>query len=300
MWERIWGDGMPKIKTAAALGLFDGVHLGHRAVLKTAAAQKMNGLTPCAFTFPPESTAGKGTEFIYSVSEKSSLLKTSCGIDKIYSPPFADICGMDGETFAKEILCREMNAAFVCCGKDFRFGKNAAWGVEELAGFGKRYGFTVQTVDDVCLGSERVSSTAIRRLLQKGELRRANLFLGEPYVMMKEIVSGAQLGRTIGFPTANQLFGRGQLVPAYGVYASRTLHEGKWYPSMTNIGIKPTVDYGGAPLAETYISGFSGDLYGKTVQVVLLDFIRPEKRFSDITQLRQQIEQDVEMSINRP
>ena len=118
--------------------------------------------------------------------------------------------------------------------------------------------------------------------------------------MMKEIVSGAHLGRTIGFPTANQLFGRGQLVPAYGVYASRTLHEGKWYPSMTNIGIKPTVDYGGAPLAETYISGFSGDLYGKTVQVVLLDFIRPEKRFSDITQLRQQIEQDVEMSINRP
>ncbi len=291
---------MAKTRTSVALGLFDGVHLGHRAVLKTAAAQKMNGLTPCAFTFPPESTAGKNAEYIYSGKEKQMLLTSSCDIAKIFSPQFSEICMMDGDTFARSILRKELNAAYVACGKDFRFGKDAAWGIDELAGFGRKYGFTVQAVDDVCCGNERVSSTAVRKLLQKGELRRANLFLGEPYMIMKEISSGAQLGRTIGFPTANQLFSKGQLVPAYGVYASRTLYEGKWYPSMTNIGIKPTVSYGGAPLAETYISGFSGDLYGKTVQVVLLDFIRPEKRFSDLDELKQQIRRDVELSIDCP
>lgn len=291
---------MAKTRTSVALGLFDGVHLGHRAVLKTAAAQKMNGLTPCAFTFPPESTAGKNAEYIYSDKEKQMLLTSSCDIAKIFSPQFSEICMMDGDTFARNILRKELNAAYVACGKDFRFGKDAAWGIDELAGFGRKYGFTVQAVDDVCCGNERVSSTAVRKLLQKGELRRANLFLGEPYMIMKEISSGAQLGRTIGFPTANQLFSKGQLVPAYGVYASRTLYEGKWYPSMTNIGIKPTVSYGGAPLAETYISGFSGDLYGKTVQVVLLDFIRPEKRFSDLDELKQQIRRDVELSIDCP
>ncbi len=291
---------MAKTRTSVALGLFDGVHLGHRAVLKTAAAQKMNGLTPCAFTFPPESTAGKNAEYIYSDKEKQMLLTSSCDIAKIFSPQFSEICMMDGDTFARSILRKELNAAYVACGKDFRFGKDAAWGIDELAGFGRKYGFTVQAVDDVCCGNERVSSTAVRKLLQKGELRRANLFLGEPYMIMKEISSGAQLGRTIGFPTANQLFSKGQLLPAYGVYASRTLYEGKWYPSMTNIGIKPTVSYGGAPLAETYISGFSGDLYGKTVQVVLLDFIRPEKRFSDLDELKQQIRRDVELSIDCP
>lgn len=291
---------MAKTRTSVALGLFDGVHLGHRAVLKTAAAQKMNGLTPCAFTFPPESTAGKNAEYIYSGKEKQMLLTSSFDIAKIFSPQFSEICMMDGDTFARSILRKELNAAYVACGKDFRFGKDAAWGIDELAGFGRKYGFTVQAVDDVCCGNERVSSTAVRKLLQKGELRRANLFLGEPYMIMKEISSGAQLGRTIGFPTANQLFSKGQLVPAYGVYASRTLYEGKWYPSMTNIGIKPTVSYGGAPLAETYISGFSGDLYGKTVQVVLLDFIRPEKRFSDLDELKQQIRRDVELSIDCP
>ena len=291
---------MAKTRTSVALGLFDGVHLGHRAVLKTAAAQKMNGLTPCAFTFPPESTAGKNAEYIYSDKEKQMLLTSSCDIAKIFSPQFSEICMMDGDTFARNILRKELNAAYVACGKDFRFGKDAAWGIDELAGFGRKYGFTVQAVDDVCCGNERVSSTAVRKLLQKGELRRANLFLGEPYMIMKEISSGAQLGRTIGFPTANQLFSKGQLVPAYGVYASRTLYEGKWYPSMTNIGIKPTVSYGGAPLAETYISGFSGDLYGKTVQVVLLDFIRPEKRFSDLDEPKQQIRRDVELSIDCP
>lgn len=291
---------MAKVRTAAALGIFDGVHSGHRAVLKEAAARKKNGLVPCAFTFPPESTSGKGMEYIYGTAEKNFIIEERCGIEKIFSPDFADVCGFSGEAFARDILRKEMNAAYVVCGNDFRFSRDASCGVDELIELGKKYGFEVRTVDDVCIGNERVSSTLIRKLLSKGEVRRAGLMLGEPYMIMKEIVSGAKIGRTIGFPTANQMFEKGQLVPAYGVYASRTLYEGKWYPSMTNIGMKPTVGYGGTPLAETYISGFSGDLYGKTVQVVLLDFIRHEKRFSDIEQLKQQIKRDMERSLHRP
>jgi riboflavin kinase/FMN adenylyltransferase len=289
---------MENNKTAVALGMFDGVHLGHRAVLRAAFEQKKQGLIPCAFTFPPESTANKGASgYIYSESEKSLLLSRDCGIERVFSPRFEDICGMDGGCFAQDILCGEMNAAFVCCGRDFRFGKGAACGVDELRSFGERYGFTVQTVEDVYCGGERVSSTAVRELLISGELSRANAMLGKPYIIAKDVSRGAQLGRTIGFPTANQLFGEGQLVPRYGVYASRAHVNGKTYPSITDIGVKPTVEYGGAPLAETYIHGFSGDLYGSPLIVELCGFIRPETKFGSLDELKGQIDADIKSAL---
>ena len=290
---------MEKKYSAVALGLFDGVHLGHRAVLKAAAEQKQQGLVPCAFTFPSESAAKKGTGgFIYGDSEKADILTEECGIEHIYSPPFADICGMEGAEFAEEILRGELNAAFVCCGNDFRFGKGASCGTAELRSFGERLGFRVETVEDVLCGGERVSSTLIRRLLAEGDTERANTLLGSPYTIMKTVSRGAQLGRTIGFPTANQLFDAGQLVPRYGVYASSTVIDGKSYLSMTDIGMKPTVDYGGAPLAETYIHGFSGDLYGSPLRVSLLRFIRPEMKFSSLDELKAQIDRDVQSALN--
>ena len=290
---------MDKIKTAAALGLFDGVHLGHRAVLGTAAKEEKNGLVPCAFTFPPESSANKGAAgYIYSEYEKNFILEHDLGIKRVFSPRFADICGMDGETFAKEILCGEMNAAFVCCGNDFRFGKAASCGVDELRRFGEKLGFTVKTVEDVFCDEERVSSTLIRELLAAGELERANKLLGQPYIIVKNVSRGAQLGRTIGFPTANQIFDKGQLVPRFGVYASKTYANGKWYPSITDIGMKPTVDYDGSPLAETYIHGFAGDLYGSPVQVMLCAFIRPEMKFGSVEELKKQISVDTEYALN--
>ncbi len=290
---------MENKRTAVALGMFDGVHLGHRAVLRAAAEQKKQGLIPCAFTFPPESTANKGAAgFIYSESEKRLILSSDCGTEQIFSPRFEDICGMDGDAFARDMLRGEMNAAFVCCGRDFRFGRGAAWGVDELSSFGEKYGFSVQTVDDVFCGDVRVSSTAVRRLLAEGELDRANAMLGKPYIIAKEVVRGAQLGRTIGFPTANQLFAEGQLVPKYGVYATRAYVNGKTYPSITDIGMKPTVKYGGAPLAETYIHGFSGDLYGSPLKVELCSFIRPEMKFGSLDELKRQISADTAFAMN--
>ena len=168
----------------------------------------------------------------------------------------------------------------------------------ELKSFGERFGFRVETVEDVVCGGEKVSSTLIRRLLAEGSTERANTLLGSPYTIMKTVSRGAQLGRTIGFPTANQLFDAGQLVPRYGVYASSTVIDGKSYLSMTDIGMKPTVDYGGTPLAETYIHGFSGDLYGSPLRVSLLRFIRPEMKFSSLDELKEQIDRDVQTALN--
>ena len=288
-------------KTAAALGIFDGVHLGHRRVLRTAAGQKENGLMPCAFTFPPESTAFKGAEgYIYSSTEKEHILREHCGMEKILSPEFAEVCGMEGEDFARDILAGELNAAFVCCGRDFRFGRGASCGAEELATFGRRFGFRVETVEDVCLDGKRVSSTEIRRLLLSGSTEEANALLGAAYMIRRTVTHGAQLGRTIGFPTINQVYEPGQLVPAFGVYASVTVTGGRVYRSMTNIGVKPTVHYGGAPLAETYIHGFSGDLYGSVPEVRLLRFIRPERKFSSTEELKRQIAADIQAAVEMP
>lgn len=286
-------------KTAAALGLFDGVHLGHRAVLGAAAEMAGQGLVPCAFTFPPDCAAAKGADgYIYGEAEKSFILENSFGITRVLAPPFAAVCGMDGESFAREMICGEMNAAIVFCGNDFRFGRGASCGTAELARFGEKYGFAVKTVEDVCFSGERVSSTAIRGLLKAGDAEKAAALLGEPYMMLGTVERGAALGRTIGFPTINQFFGKGRLVPAFGVYASRTWAEGRCYPSVTNIGVKPTVHYGGAPLAETHICGFSGDLYGKTIRVYLTGFIRPEMKFSSLDELKEQINSDISAAVS--
>lgn len=282
-------------KTSVALGLFDGVHLGHRAVLELALKNAVNGRAPSVFTFMPDTVLRKQTGadgYIYPQAEKERILK-ALGFGMIYSPPFSEICGMTGEEFAENILAKKMNAEAVCCGTDFRFGKNASCGVGELKKLGERYGFEVFTAEDVMLDGNIVSSGLIRRLLGDGDVKAAEKYLSAPYSVCGEVVSGAHIGRTIGFPTANQLFEDGQLVVRFGVYASRVTVDGKAFPAMTNIGIKPTVDYDGKPLAETHIIGFSGDIYGKKIRTSLVEFIRPEKKFSSVEELKHQIKDDM-------
>lgn len=282
---------MEKRKSAVALGLFDGVHLGHRAVLKLAVE---SGFVPSVFTFNPSAVTKKSESgYIYGSYERSKLLR-ECGIEKILSVGFSDLCSLSGEEFVKNILIDEMNAGFVCCGNNFRFGKNASCGVNELREFGRKYGFDVAVADDVVYEGETVSSTAIRNMLMNGDIIKAWQFLDEPYTINKKVVHGAELGRTIGFPTINQIFSKGQLVPKFGVYASQVLIDGYYYRAMTNIGMKPTVNYGGMPLAETHIIDFSGDLYGKYVRLNLMEFIRPEQKFGSLDELKRQITEDME------
>lgn len=283
-------------RTAIALGLFDGLHLGHRRVLETALEQREAGLCPCAYTFPSETAVHKnGAAYIYPTELKKWLLCDTCGMEKVFCPDFSEVSSMTGEAFARDILAGQLHAGCVICGRDFRFGKNAACGERELKALGEQYGFTVEMTEDVRMEGETVSSGKIRTLLQKGELERANRLLGEPYLIKETVIQGAHLGRTLGFPTINQPFHKGQLVPCSGVYASLVRVPGAgWYHGLTNIGIKPTVRYGGDPLAETYIDGFSGDLYGAAVQVVLRNFIRPEQRFASVELLSEQMRADLE------
>lgn len=286
-------------KTSAALGMFDGVHIGHRRVLELALKNAENGCIPTIFTFEPYTVLKKPTGFggyIYTDAEKRRILE-GMGFDRVYSAVFGDICGLSGEEFARNILADKMNAASVCCGNNFRFGKNASCGTAELCRLGKKYGFQVHIAEDALLDGEIVSSGEIRQLLAAGDISRANALLGAPYAISAEVVRGAALGRTIGFPTANQLFEDNQLVPKFGVYRAETEIDGITYAAMTNIGVKPTVHYGGKPLAETYISGFSGDIYGRFIQVKLLEFIRPEKKFNSVEELKNQINDDMNIVV---
>ena len=287
---------MESTRTAVALGLFDGVHLGHRAVINAALAQKKNGLSSLVFTFEPDCVLRKagGTQgYIYTKTEKEILLCEQIGVDEIVSPPFERLCCLSGEEFADEILCRQLRAAHVCCGNDFRFGKNAACGANELMDFGKRFGFEVEVISPVEYGGSIVSSSRVRELLLKGDITLANELLGFNYFINAEVSNGNHIGRTINFPTINQEFSDGQLIPKFGVYSTLTNVGGKVMPSVTNVGVKPTIEGVRRPLAETHIIGYNGDLYGKSADVCFKSFIRPEMKFASLDELKAQINKDI-------
>lgn len=283
-------------KLAVALGLFDGIHLGHRAVLNLALEQEKNGLIPAVFTFNPSAVLRKTSGqdgYIYTHIQKYNILSEYGFFVQIYSARFEELCGMSGEEFAENILVKKLNAEIVCCGNDFRFGKNASCGVEDLKRFGKLFGFEVQTAQPVKINDIIVSSGEIRRCLVSGEIERANALLGEPYGIKRNVVHGNEIGRTIDFPTINQNFSKGQLVLKYGVYFTTTYINKIKYKSITNIGVKPTIAGKRMPLAETHILDFSGDLYNQNIKVEFHKFIRPEMKFSSVDGLKEQIARDI-------
>lgn len=278
--------------TAVALGIFDGVHLGHRAVISAARAKR--GLLPCVFTFSAPSVQQKQSHcvsYIYSDLQKRALL-ASCGIQGIFSADFADYSFHSGEAFAAYILRDILNASAVFCGSDFRFGRDAAYDVRDLTRLGERYGFTVDAVEAVTSGGERVSSSRIRTLLSAGELAAANTLLGAAYRITGVVHHGNEIGRTLGFPTLNQRFAEGQCIPRAGVYASLALRRGQWLPSITNIGLRPTIGDLCVPIAETHIMNQNEILYGETVTVSLCTFLRSEQRFASTKELQQQLRRD--------
>lgn len=278
-------------KTSVALGLFDGVHLGHRAVLQEA---KNSGFTPVVFTFPAETAVRKNSGgYIYSSNTRNFILKNKFKF-QVACMNFEQLRYLSGEEFAEKILCQELHACHVTCGYDFKFGYHASCNVNDLQKFGEKFNFQVKLVKNIIQDKKIISSTVIRKLLLAGEIEQANLFLGSPYLILEPVSHGAQLGRKINFPTVNQVFHENQLVPKFGVYASQTkMPDGKYFSSITNIGLKPTVNYNGSPLAETYIKNFSGNLYDKILQVQLLKFIRPEMKFNSIQALMQQMQEDL-------
>ncbi len=283
-------------KTAVALGIFDGVHLGHRKIIEFAKHFEKSGFVPTVFTFANVTVAqkqGRKQEYIYTDRQKESILE-KLGMQYCYSADFASLKNLSGEEFVQKILLEKLNAHHVVCGQDFRFGKNASCGIEELVKFGQRYGFGVVIGPDIMEEGEKISSGKIRTLLAEGSVAEANRLLGAPYNICAEVVGGNRIGRTLDFPTINQQFEEGQLVPKRGVYHTLTEISGRKYASVTNVGVKPTVEKNIQPLAETHILGFSGDLYDKTIEVEFCGFIRGEKKFASLEELKNQISADTD------
>lgn len=292
-------EDLNKIKkpVSAAIGIFDGIHRGHYAVLQKALEEsRANNLTSVVLTF-----RSKGCQLPSSknsdeqISSKSLFLGVleDLGVDVVILMPFEEIRHMSPEEFVKEVLIDDLGTKFISCGIDFHFGKNAAGTWKDLHLFGKKYGMVADAVPIVMFNDMPISSTRIRHALSEGEIPEANDMMGHRYAIDFEVVGGNRIGRTLGTPTINQPYPEGFAVPKLGVYATLTKVDQKWYTSVTSVGTKPTIgDYD--VLAETYIQDYSGNLYGKNIEVQFLQFLRKEIKYDSIEELRAQILRDSE------
>lgn len=277
----------PEGELAAALGSFDGLHLGHRQVIGNTLSAP--GLRPAVITFqqnPSFSLQKKPVPLLTTNEQKLALLE-EMGVEVVYLLPFDRIRDMEPEDFV-EALYRVCRIRALSCGFNFRFGKNGRGDAGLLKELCREKGIELSVTPPVSVAGETVSSTRIRACLEQGDVQQAGQLLGRPFGYDFEVTHGRQLGRTWGTPTINQPFPQGYVLPRFGVYASLVEVEGQKYYGVTNIGVKPTVGSDCA-LSETWIPEFSGDLYGKKVPVELLDFIRPERKFDSLEQLKNEI-----------
>lgn len=277
----------PEGELAAALGSFDGLHLGHRQVIGNTLSAP--GLRPAVITFqqnPSVSLQKKPVPLLTTNEQKLALLE-EMDVEVVYLLPFDRIRDMEPEDFV-DALYRVCRVRALSCGFNFRFGKNGRGDAGLLKELCREKGIELSVTPPVSVAGETVSSTRIRACLEQGDVQQAGQLLGRPFGYDFEVTHGRQLGRTWGTPTINQPFPAGYVLPRFGVYASLVEVEGQKYYGVTNIGVKPTVGSDCA-LSETWIPEFSGDLYGKKVPVELLDFIRPERKFDSLDQLKNEI-----------
>ena len=279
--------------SAVALGLFDGLHLGHRAVIERAAACAPE-LLPTVFTFTfddPEHITKPHYAALLSPERKRATL-AALGVQLVCEPPFSSFRQLEPDRFFQQVLLERLQAKAVFCGYDYRFGLGAKGDAPLLETLCRQAGIRFEAVPPLTRNGAPVSSTRIRELLHEGRVREANLLLGEPYTIDFPVSHGRELGRKMGFPTINQLYPEGSLLPKFGVYASQASVGGQTYMGVTNVGIKPTIAGGDAPSAETYLLDYQGDLYGKRIPLSFLEFIRPERRFDSVDELFRQIAAD--------
>lgn len=282
-------------KTSVALGLFDGVHQGHRTVITRAVQAAGESLLPVVLSFSTRHAIPankKDYSTIITDQIKHSIFE-KLGIRILMEPDFVDIREYSAREFVRDILADKLGARQVVCGYDYHFGKNASGTVERLEELGALYGIEVTVMPPLMDEGQPVSSTRIRGCIQKGEIETANRLLGYDYCFDFPVTDGAKLGRTIGVPTINQMFKPEFLIPKFGVYASYMTIGHRKYFGVTNVGIKPTVHNTSFPLAETHIIGFEGDLYKKRIKVHLVEYLRGEQRFSGIPELKAAIQENI-------
>jgi len=281
------------MRRAIALGAFDGLHAAHMAVLEAAARQAAAGFMPAVLLFdehPQRALTGSAPPRLLTDGDRDARLR-GMGLEILYAR-FGEIMGMSPRAFFEEVLLGRFNAGALCCGYDYSFGAGALGHVEALRRLCGEHGVLLCDTPEIDYGGAPVSSTRIRQALREGDLEGANAMLGRPFGYAFPVEEGERIGRTLGSPTLNQTFAPGFAVPKYGVYASQAFVEGEWRTSVTNIGTRPCFE-SDALRSETHIPGFAGDLYGQRVPVRLLRFLRPERKFADLEELKRQIAADV-------
>lgn len=287
------------MKTVIALGFFDGVHLGHGALLqKTAEVGREKGLIPAALTFdrhPGSVLTGKQVPLLTTVSDRGALMAELYGVGEVIVLP----CGGGAldtpwREFVTDFLVKEHGAAHLVAGADFRFGRGGEGTADKLRTLCARLGLGCDIIPKVELEGQVISSTYIRTLVAQGDMEAAARFLGHPYRLTGRVEHGKRLGSRLGFPTVNLTLPPELLVPAYGVYAARVRvpDEGD-HMAVTNIGVRPTVENGGGVTVESFLLDFEGDLYGKDIRLELYCRLRPERRFDSLEELRAAVMENV-------
>ncbi|MFP4465626.1 MAG: bifunctional riboflavin kinase/FAD synthetase [Candidatus Goldiibacteriota bacterium] len=282
---------------AVVIGAFDGVHTGHQCLIEKAEkkAKKINGRSVLVtFSEHPDKILVKDPEIrLIKNTDYNMELIGKYGIDYVVVLDIKKFADMPAEDFIKKILVKKIRMKYIVTGKDFVFGKNAAGNTELLKKAGRKYGFETEIIPDVKIGKKRISSTLVRQALKNGEIKTVEKMLKRPYMIKGRVVKGRGAGQTLGFPTANIKI-RNEEIPARGVWAAAVCIENKKHTGAVNIGFAPTLKKKKAAVIEVFIIDFSGNIYGKTVEVVFLERLRDEKKFRNTEELKKQIAKDVE------
>ena len=284
-------------KTILTLGTFDGVHIGHKKILERITQNTENGeyesLVLTFFPHPRMVLQEKSEiKLLNTIPEKSKLLEAT-GIENLVIHPFNEsFSRLTAEEFVHSILVDQFHIHKIIIGHDHRFGRNRTANIDNLIAFGAEYGFEVEQISAQEIQDVSVSSTKIRKALQDGNMALANEYLGYTYFLTGEVVKGKQLGRTIGFPTANiQIEEDYKLIPKTGVYVVSTFIEQKEVFGMMNIGFNPTVN-GQKQTIEVNLFDFDGDIYDQNIEVSLLHYLREEQKFDSVALLTAQLNED--------
>ncbi|MDO5441590.1 MAG: bifunctional riboflavin kinase/FAD synthetase [Bacillota bacterium] len=282
-------------EVVCALGNFDGVHRGHQELISTAVKlAKEKGLKAAVFTFtehPINVMSGSViTKTILNFDDKAEILE-AMGVDYLFSIDFADVRSMSPEEFVKDLLVTKLHVKHTVCGFNFTFGYKASGNHEDLKAFGKIYDYEATIIEPVQVDGITVSSTLIRGCIEKGDVESYLSYTGRVYMIYGTVIEGEHNGRKMGFPTVNLNLDSSMALPANGVYFTRTYVGDKLYPSITNVGNKPTIGTF-AKNAETHIFNFTENAYGMPIKVDFLKMHRAEQRFENMEILAKQIDSD--------